>query len=121
MKPGLKKIPLARAAHEDALYWSLSSNGHYTYKTSYEFLKVEETLHPLELAEPRVKQLWKGVWVLGTTNKVKNLMWRACRNSLPTKQNLVWQVLDNLVCDCCQADLETPLHAFWSCLELDVV
>ena len=29
-----KKIPLARAAHEDALYWSLSSNGHYTYKTS---------------------------------------------------------------------------------------
>lgn len=85
----IKKIPLARVASKDVLYWPLSSNGKYTFKIGYRFLKEEESLSPLDLAKPNDKNLWKGVWSLQTPNKVKNLMRRACRNSLSTKQNLV--------------------------------
>ena len=55
-------------------------------------------------------------------NKVKNLVWRACRNSLPTKENLVRRtVIDNPIYDRCKEVPESSLHALWSCGELDVV
>ena len=53
---------------------------------------------------------------------MKNLLWRACRNAIPTKENLVRRtVLEDLVCDRCNGALDNPLHALWSCFELDVV
>ena len=55
-------------------------------------------------------------------NKVKNLLWRAWRNAIPTKGNLVCRmVLEDPVYDWCNGALENPLHALWSCSELDMV
>ena len=55
-------------------------------------------------------------------NKIKNLVWRACRNSQSTKENLVRRtIIDNPICDRCKLVLESSLHALWSCGELDVV
>ena len=49
-------------------------------------------------------------------------MWRACRNSLPTKDNLVCRtVIDCSTCDRCKQAPESALHAMWFCRELDVV
>ena len=49
-------------------------------------------------------------------------MWRACRNSLPTKENLVRRtVIECPTCDRCKHVPESALHAMWSCRELDVV
>ena len=49
-------------------------------------------------------------------------MWRACRNSLPTKENLVRRtVIECPTCDRCKHVPESALHALWSCRELDVV
>ena len=53
---------------------------------------------------------------------MKNHIWRACRNSLPTKENLVCQtIIESPICDRCKLEPETTLHAFWICKELDVV
>ena len=55
-------------------------------------------------------------------NKIKNMVWRACCNSLPTKENLVHRtIIDNPICDRCKQVPEPSLHALWSCGELDVV
>ena len=54
--------------------------------------------------------------------KVKNLMWRACQNALPTKIALVRQtIIVNPLCERCQVVNEDPLHALWACSELDAV
>ena len=71
---------------------------------------------------PMNNQLWKGVCSLNCPNKIKNLMWRACRNSLPTKVNLVRRtILNNPSCDRRLQDAESTIHAVWSCPGLDVV
>lgn len=63
-----------------------------------------------------------GVWSLRVPNKVKNLMWRACKNSIPIELNLLRRaiIVDHL-CDRCKSEAESPLHALWLCNELDQV
>ena len=51
---------------------------------------------------------------------MKNQLWRACKNSLPTKANLFKQtIIGNPVCERCKAAPETAFHALWSCPILD--
>lgn len=54
--------------------------------------------------------------------KIKNFLWRACRNVLPTKHALMRRkILEEPICERCKRALEDSVHALWSCPELDVV
>ncbi|KAL0006674.1 hypothetical protein SO802_008176 [Lithocarpus litseifolius] len=54
--------------------------------------------------------------------KIKNFMWRACCNAMLTKQALVKRtIISDPSCDRCSSATESPLHALWSCSEIDVV
>uniref|UniRef100_A0A7N2N2Z4 RNase H type-1 domain-containing protein n=1 Tax=Quercus lobata TaxID=97700 RepID=A0A7N2N2Z4_QUELO len=69
---------------------STKVDGEYTVKSGYQFLMNE--LHKADSGPSSTvaaKELWHAVWHLQVPSKVKNLVWRACRNSLPTKMNLV--------------------------------
>ena len=117
-----RNIPLARVVSEDTLYWPLTHDGRYTCKSGYRFLK--EGSEPANLSGflPQETQLWKGLWSLKIPNKVKNLVWRACHNSLPTKENLVHRtIITSSTCDQCFKASESPLHAIWLCPKLDAV
>ena len=46
----IKIIPLSRETKEDVLFWPHSSDGRYSCKTGYSFLKMEEELND----EPQV-------------------------------------------------------------------
>ena len=66
--------------------------------------------------------MWRSIWSLQVLNKVKNILQRATRESLPTKQNLQRRTITNCsLCDQCKLEPETALHATWSCRELEVV
>ena len=44
------------------------------------------------------------------------LFWRACRDILPTKANLVARkVIPDSCCEECQKEAESSGHLFWSC------
>ncbi|KAK9997364.1 hypothetical protein SO802_022050 [Lithocarpus litseifolius] len=44
------------------------------------------------------------------------MIWRACRNTLPTKLNLTRKtIIDNPTCDRCSSNVEDSLHALWGC------
>ncbi|XP_075645735.1 uncharacterized protein LOC142616862 [Castanea sativa] len=121
-----QRIPLPHRQTEDVLYWPFTANGQYTCKSGYKFLKdLEENLGDGNHSKED-KTLWKGIWSMEIPNKYKNLLWRACRNSLPTKQNLVRRTItQNPSCDRCslQAEdtAEDTLHALWSCTSLNEV
>lgn len=59
-------------ASEGVLYWRFSLNGQYTCQTGYRFLKEEDSLSPLGLAELREKEFQRSVWALQTPNILKN-------------------------------------------------
>ena len=68
------------------------------------------------------KNIWKTIWSLEIPNKYKNFLWRACRDSLPTKFNLTRKtIIQDTSCDRCALMAEDTLHALWGCSGLNVV
>ena len=118
----VRKIPLPRSQIEDVLYWPFTVDGQYNCKSGYKFLKdLEENSEVSTLLEVD-KKVWKCIWSLEVPNKYKNMLWRACKNSLPTKQNLVRRtIIQNHNYDRCSLQAEDTLHALWSCTGLDEV
>lgn len=54
-------------------------------------------------------------------HKIKHFIWRACNDALPTMSNLFRrQVSSSDRCELCQLYLEDPLHALWSCKEVEI-
>ena len=66
--------------------------------------------------DSRLRRFWKGLWQLNIPHKVCHFAWRACRDTLPTKENLVRRkVLNDGVCELCNSGLESSCHLFWEC------
>ncbi|KAL0013557.1 hypothetical protein SO802_000626 [Lithocarpus litseifolius] len=86
----IKQIPLSRVASEDILYWPYSSYSVYSSKSGYKFLKMEDELmdRAHDSAVDDDSQVWKRIWSMNAPQKVKMLLWRACREAIPTKCSL---------------------------------
>uniref|UniRef100_A0A7N2KWK8 Reverse transcriptase zinc-binding domain-containing protein n=1 Tax=Quercus lobata TaxID=97700 RepID=A0A7N2KWK8_QUELO len=85
-----------------------------------EFLQREhQNAQPGQSDVSRLKPLWQAIWNLPVPSKVKNLVWRATKNSLPTKDNLVRRkIIQNGRCDVCREHTEDVKHALYSCPKL---
>ena len=119
----IKKIPLSQLATDDVLYWPFSSNGDYSCKSGYRFLKDEaEQLDTNRVPPLKDKNLWKAIWSMCVPQKVKNFLWRTCHNAIPTKQALMKRtIISDPTSERCRVDIKDPLHALWSCSEVDIV
>ena len=63
-----------------------------------------------------LRRLWWCIWSRNIPHKICPFAWRACRDVLPTKENLVRRkvLLDSCYDECKLAE-ETSRHLFWSC------
>ena len=67
----------------------------------------------------QTKSLWKRIWQLVVLCKVRNFVWRACQNAIPTNSNPVRRcVIEDSTCSLYSQSLEDVLHSLWSCLGL---
>ena len=118
----IKNIPLARKDTEDSLFWPLENDGRNSCKTGYRLLKEDEVGPQVAVQQDHEKGFWNKIWALECPNKVRNLIWRACHNSLPSKCNLFQRrIILEQCCDRCKAENEDIVHAVWSCRMLDDV
>lgn len=118
----IKKIHFAYHTTTDSLFRHLAQDRNYPCKFGYRFLRMETELDHRVYPYTHDTRLWKNIRALHSPNKVKNLIWRACRNSMPSKGNLVHRiVIDSPSCDQCNLVLEAPLRALWSYPMLDDV
>ena len=65
---------------------------------------------------------WKKIWDLEVPNKVKNFVWRACKEALPTKENLYRRkIAQNALCENCKEQNEDGSHFIFFCSNVQVV
>ncbi|KAH9672066.1 reverse transcriptase domain-containing protein [Citrus sinensis] len=102
------KIPLSSRREEDMWYWMADPLGCYSVRSCY---KVLNPITPDSGAN-----VWRKLWNLQVPNKVKNFIWRAAHNVLPTATNLISKRVDvPSTCSVCNAYEKTVLHSLVAC------
>uniref|UniRef100_A0A7N2LID0 Reverse transcriptase zinc-binding domain-containing protein n=1 Tax=Quercus lobata TaxID=97700 RepID=A0A7N2LID0_QUELO len=62
------------------------------------------------------KKFWNKMWKLHLPPKVRNFIWRACSDILPTSTNLCRRRIPVAsTCTICQQQEETVAHVLWEC------
>lgn len=116
----IKAIPLCHTNQPNMLTWPYNPKREYTVKSSYQFLQREFlNAQPGQSDFLGLKPLWQAIWNLPVPNKVKNLVWKAVKNSQPSKENLVRRkIIQDNCCDLCREHKEDVKHAIYNCPKL---
>ncbi|KAL8108560.1 hypothetical protein AgCh_024870 [Apium graveolens] len=97
---------------EDTWYWRREKLGNYTVKSAY--LMIQESKTDSLAADN--SGFWRKLWNLKIPPKVKNFLWRASSNCLPTKDLLRQkQVQISALCPVCNDHNENTFHSLVSC------
>ncbi|KAH9724860.1 putative reverse transcriptase/RNA-dependent DNA polymerase [Citrus sinensis] len=102
------QIPLSYCRESDVWYWLHDPCGVYSVRSCYKYLTHHDTNSS--------SRIWKSLWKLEVPGKVRNFLWRAATNVLPTADNLVRRRVDIMpTCSLCHACNETVTHALLEC------
>uniref|UniRef100_A0A7N2LT45 Reverse transcriptase zinc-binding domain-containing protein n=1 Tax=Quercus lobata TaxID=97700 RepID=A0A7N2LT45_QUELO len=73
--------------------------------------------YPAEHSQARHDgSVWRKIWRLNVPPKVRTLLWRACSNILPTRENLQRRKVQiDPKCEICLQHPETTCHVLWEC------
>lgn len=106
------RVPLIASVSNDCLLWGHSNDGRYSVKTGYKLCR--QALRPSSSA--MVPGNWNLIWNLEVPPKVKNFIWRVCRNCLPTRMRLKDKGVNcTSICNFCEGNFENSCHLFFTC------
>ena len=115
----IKNIPLSSTNQMDVLVWPFTPSGNYSVKSGYRFL-FENSTQPQRTEQD--SGLWKKIWSLEVPSKIKNFVWRACREVLPVKANLCRRrIIPEGRCEICRTGEEICSHAIFFCVDVQVM
>jgi hypothetical protein len=102
---------------QDVLKWRGTTNGEFSVRNAYHMEKeLQDTRRSGNSRQRDENKLWKMLWRLKAPNVVKMFMWRACHDTLPTKQNLLRRgVVSDAFCMIFEHEEETIQHILWNC------
>jgi ribonuclease HI len=110
-------LPLSRYGGPDRITWRPSSTGVFTVRSAY-YLEMEKQNRRWGEGSKSsgYDLIWRNLWSLGIPNATKVFLWRACKNILPTKENLCKRrVLQEDTCIFCHRETEMVTHILWEC------
>ena len=98
------------------LIWPFEKSDKYSVKTGFRLLcEDRDSAENLLQANTDERGFWKKLWKIQVSGKIKHFLWRACTNSLATKENLVkCKILLDIACSRCSGAHEDTLHSLWS-------
>jgi hypothetical protein len=113
----IQSIPIICTKQPDELVWRGTKNGVFTVRSAYHMVKEQDGAHQPESSTSMGNNtLWSGIWSMQAPNTIKHFMWRACKNILPTKDNLLRRrVVEDPKCPICSLEVETIYHTIWDC------
>ena len=104
--------PLLPSVTHDVSAWKFEKDGAYSVKSAYKDILN----HDVVVVQHRVPGNWNCIWSLKLPPNVKNFLWRAYRNCLPTRIRLQAkgvQCTDG--CAVCDKFGEDNTHLFFMC------
>ena len=110
-------IPLTRVEEEDRVIWKANKVHDFSVKSAYQVaLKLTHQQIGESSHNQSNEKVWKHIWTLNVPPKVRNFLWRACSNILPTRENLHRRkVAVDPLCEFCKKQPETVCHVLWEC------
>ena len=114
---------LSEGEENDTLVWPLTPDGLYSVRTAYRLQEngVSQE-NPSSSSTGIAATVWKRVWNIQAPSKIKHFVWRALRDSLPTKPNLrIQNIMVDETCSLCEDGTETVLHSLWYCEQAQMV
>ncbi|KAF7140294.1 hypothetical protein RHSIM_Rhsim06G0103400 [Rhododendron simsii] len=112
-------IPISKLGGADAVIWGLHPSGKYTVKRGYHKAWSDYIISKPE--RPSTSNVpgpsfWNFLWNLKIPPKLKHFWWRACRNKLATKENLVQRKCAiSPICQRCGKAIESSEHILFLC------
>ncbi|XP_074374534.1 uncharacterized protein LOC141714940 [Apium graveolens] len=104
----VRQIPVSTKRRDDTWFWLFDDKGKFIVKSCYRNLRGEAACPDAEF--------WRKLWNLKLPGKVLNLIWRACRDCLPTTQALsLKRVNVPVMCPWCQLCEEDGVHVLFQC------
>ena len=100
----IKAIPLSLFDQKDLPFWLYTRDGVFSVKSGYHrSMELEDTKLNGATNDGITSPVWKAIWRMQVPNRVKSLVWRAGRNALPTRMNLVCShILTDVMCPECK-------------------
>ncbi|XP_026411119.1 uncharacterized protein LOC113306390 [Papaver somniferum] len=101
-------IPLSQLCTPDRRAWDISKNDKFSYKYAYLGLRG--------LRPSSCKNLWKRIWKVRVPYRIHFFLWRAARNSLPSRFIFHTRIpMHSVDCPRCSDPQETIMHALITC------
>jgi hypothetical protein len=105
-------IPLFDLLDEDKLVWVDNPYGHYSVKSGYKLL-LNVTGKRVEASQ---QEDWHSLWTIHAPPKAKHLLWRICKECLPTRLRLQEKhVPCSVLCPLCNQEAEDDWHVVFNC------
>jgi hypothetical protein len=106
-------VPLVELVSEDKLIWSEEKDGVYSVRSGYRKLMRERC----KGYGPRQGEEWSCIWKILAPPKAKHLIWRICKECLPTRTRLRNRhVQCPIECPFCLSHYEDEKHLFFDCV-----
>jgi hypothetical protein len=85
-------------------------------KSAYNLLYKRSSGGTESSSSRSVESFWNRIWSSRVQPKIRNFIWRACRNILPTQTRLFdKQISYTFSCQWCEDEPETSDHVLWHC------
>uniref|UniRef100_A0A7N2LJ47 Reverse transcriptase zinc-binding domain-containing protein n=1 Tax=Quercus lobata TaxID=97700 RepID=A0A7N2LJ47_QUELO len=120
----VRRIPVSEGSAEDVLIWPLTQlDGNYSVQSAYKMSEADmNSQKPSSSSMDGGSRVWKGIWKIRTPNRIRHFVWRAARDSLPTKQNLKLRHIPiDDTCALCGEYQESLMHHVWLCEQAQLV
>ncbi|XP_045790350.1 uncharacterized protein LOC123885137 isoform X2 [Trifolium pratense] len=108
------KTPLFEEVKEDQVVWQYENHGVYTVKSGYRHYIKNKSVNNNYTLEGD----WGALWRSRAPPKTKHLLWRVCRDCLPTRLRLRERYVPcPSECALCVNNTEDDWHVFFGCSE----
>lgn len=116
-------MPRPLSQREDQRVWRFTKQGWFSVKSAYH--RAVETLSPIterRTSTSIIQKGWAKIWEVQAIPRVRLLLWRACANALPVKENLCRRKCsDDPVCILCGEETESVAHLLMHCRQVQPI